>query len=195
MQYLFLWFCFHPYMHRYTCPFGSHSQYNLTRRWAGESVYSKVETFLAENKFNSNNHKMTAGLLVVVAAVLLHLVFHKCPTIIYFSYIFFVKLLLVVLLWKKYIEQIVCWKIKLLCELPHDKTNNVAVCQAKTLISLGIRPVWSEFSLSAWRKLGSLATHWLHSEDSDQTGHQADLSLRWAHSHIVGLVMLWLVCF
>ena len=30
---------------------------------------------------------------------------------------------------------------------------------AKTQISLGIRPVWSEFSLSAWRKLESLATH------------------------------------
>ena len=26
----------------------------------------------------------------------------------------------------------------------------------------------SESSLSAWRKLGSLATHWVHSEDSDQ---------------------------
>ena len=41
---------------------------------------------------------------------------------------------------------------------------------AKTQISLGIRPVWSESSLSTWRKLGSLATHWAHSEDSDQTG-------------------------
>ena len=40
---------------------------------------------------------------------------------------------------------------------------------AKTQISLGIRPVWSESSLSAWRELGSLATHWAHSEDSDQT--------------------------
>ena len=30
---------------------------------------------------------------------------------------------------------------------------------AKTQISLGIRPVWSESSLSAWRKLWSLATH------------------------------------
>ena len=39
----------------------------------------------------------------------------------------------------------------------------VATCQS-------IRPVWSESSLSAWRKLGSLATHWAHSEDSDQTG-------------------------
>ena len=29
----------------------------------------------------------------------------------------------------------------------HDKTNNVAVRPAKTQISLGIRPVWSETSL------------------------------------------------
>ena len=42
-------------------------------------------------------------------------------------------------------------------ELRHDKTNNVAVRPAKTHISLGIRPVWSESSLSAWRKLGSFA--------------------------------------
>ena len=42
-------------------------------------------------------------------------------------------------------------------EPPHDKTNNVVVRPAKTQISLGIRPVWSESSLSAWRKLGSLA--------------------------------------
>ena len=41
---------------------------------------------------------------------------------------------------------------------------------AKTQISLGIRPVWSESSLSAWRKLVSLATHWAQSQDSDQTG-------------------------
>ena len=33
------------------------------------------------------------------------------------------------------------------------------VCPVKTQISLGIRPVWSESSLSTWRKLGSLATH------------------------------------
>ena len=41
---------------------------------------------------------------------------------------------------------------------------------AKTQISLCIRLVWSESLLSAWRKLGSLATHWVHYEDSDQTG-------------------------
>ena len=43
------------------------------------------------------------------------------------------------------------------------------VCPVKTKISLGIRPVWSEYSLSAWRNFGSLATQWAHYEDSDQT--------------------------
>ena len=50
----------------------------------------------------------------------------------------------------------------------HDKTNKVTVRPAKTQIRMGIRPVWSESSLSARWKLGSLATYWVHSEDSDQ---------------------------
>ena len=56
------------------------------------------------------------------------------------------------------------------CEPPHDKTNKWHVHPAKTQISLGIRRVRSESSLSAWRKLRSLATQWAHSKDSDQTG-------------------------
>ena len=60
-------------------------------------------------------------------------------------------------------------------ESRHDKTNKMSVRPAKTQISLGICPVWSESSLSAWRKLGSLATHWGHSEDSDQTGRMPRL--------------------
>ena len=54
---------------------------------------------------------------------------------------------------------------------------------AKTQVSLGIRPVWPESSLSAWRKLGSLLT--LLSAQrrlwSDWADVQADLSLRWAY--------------
>ena len=77
----------------------------------------------------------------------------------------------------------------------HDKTIKMSVRPAKTQISLGIRQVWSVYSLSAWRKLGSLATHWAHSEDSDQTGWmpRLNLSLRWAHTHNVGFVMSWLI--
>ena len=40
---------------------------------------------------------------------------------------------------------------------------------AKTEINLGIRPVWSESSLSTWGKLRSLAIIRAHSEASDQT--------------------------
>ena len=46
-----------------------------------------------------------------------------------------------------------------LSEPQHDKTNKMAVRPAKTQISLGIRPVWSESSRSAWRTIGSLATY------------------------------------
>ena len=60
-------------------------------------------------------------------------------------------------------------------EPQHDKTNKMCVRPAKIQISLGIRPDWSESFLSAWKKLGSLATHWAHSEDSDQTGRMPRL--------------------
>ena len=64
------------------------------------------------------------------------------------------------------------------------KPTNWHVRPAKTQISLGIHPVWSESSLSPWRKLGSLATHWAHSEDSDQTGRTVTLLvLSWGGSY------------
>ena len=37
----------------------------------------------------------------------------------------------------------------IISEPQHDKTNKMSVRPAKTQISLGIRPVWSESSLSA----------------------------------------------
>ena len=65
---------------------------------------------------------------------------------------------------------------------------------AKTQISLCIRPVWSESSLSTWRNIGSSATHWAHCEDSDQTGRMPRLIWVFAghKSHFVGFVMRWL---
>ena len=70
----------------------------------------------------------------------------------------------------------------------HDKTHNWHVPPAKTQISLGIHPVWSESLLSVWRNLGSLATHWVDSEGwSDWADAQADL--HWAHGHLVCFVM------
>ena len=87
----------------------------------------------------------------------------------------------------------------------HDKTNKMSVRPAKIQISLGIRTVWSESSLSAWRNLGSLATHWAHNEDSDQTARMpgwSESSLGAhsfclfchvaAHNYFLGAVNLWL---
>ena len=65
------------------------------------------------------------------------------------------------------------------------------VCPAKTQISLGICPVWSESSLSAWKKTWVLS-YPLKAQRrlwSDWADAQADLSLCWAHSHFVGFVM------
>ena len=73
------------------------------------------------------------------------------------------------------------------------KPAKMTVHPAKTQISLGIYPVWSESSLSAWRKLGSLATSWAHGEDSDQTGWMPRLS--WVFpGHTATLLVLSWVC-
>ena len=68
---------------------------------------------------------------------------------------------------------------------------------AKTQISLDIRPVWSESSLSPWGKLESLATHWVHSEDSDQTGRMPKLIWVFAGCtcHFVGFVTTQLISY
>ena len=71
------------------------------------------------------------------------------------------------------------------------KPTKLHVGPAKTQISLGIRPVWSETSLSAWRNLGSLAIHSAYSEDSDQSGRIPRLIWVFAGRtcHFVGFVM------
>ena len=56
---------------------------------------------------------------------------------------------------------------------------------AKTQMSLGIRPVWSESSLCA---------QWV-AKDPSFLHADSDLSLRWAHNHFVGFVMRQLIYF
>ena len=82
-------------------------------------------------------------------------------------------------------------KTILICSNSWNKTNKMIVRPAKTQISLGIRPVWSEFLLSAWRKLGSLATHWAYSEDSEQTGRMARLIWVFTGCTVILLVLSW----
>ena len=62
------------------------------------------------------------------------------------------------------------WNTQSRHEPRHDKTNKMAVRPAKTQISLGIYPVWSESSLCAqWVAKDPRFLH-ADSEDSDQTG-------------------------
>ena len=57
----------------------------------------------------------------------------------------------------------------------HDKTDKMSVRPAKTQISLGIHPVWSESSLCAeWIAKDQSFLH-ADSEDSDQTGRMPRL--------------------
>ena len=67
----------------------------------------------------------------------------------------------------------------------------MSVRPAKTQISLGTRPVWSESLLSAWRNFGSLATHWAQSDDSDQTGRMPRLIWVFAGRTLILLVLSW----
>ena len=62
------------------------------------------------------------------------------------------------------------------------------LCAQRTQIRLGGCP---ESSLSAWRKLGSLATHWAHSEDSDQTGQMPRLIWIFPGRTLILLVLSW----
>ena len=70
----------------------------------------------------------------------------------------------------------------------------MAVRPAKTQTSLGIHSVWSVFAVhmkKPWILSYPLSTQWrLWSDWADA---KAALSLRWAHTHFVGFVMLWLV--
>ena len=61
---------------------------------------------------------------------------------------------------------------------------------ANTQISLGICPVWSDFDVHMKKAWVLIATHWSHSEDSDQTGRMPKLTCRhWAHSRFDGFDM------
>ena len=69
----------------------------------------------------------------------------------------------------------------------------MTVHPAKTRISLGIHPVWSESSLSAWRNLGSLATHWVQAKTLIRLGgHPGWFESSLGSSHFVGFIMRWL---
>ena len=95
------------------------------------------------------------------------------------------------------------------CNIPHATNTGFShmslvttkptiwhVRPAKTQIRLGICPLWSESSLVLNGLLRTLAFFSCGQRRlwSDWANAQADLSLRWAHSHSVGFVMRRLNC-
>ena len=80
----------------------------------------------------------------------------------------------------------ICWKMRRVM----TKLTKWHVCPAKTQISLGIHPVWSESSLTARRNIGSLATQGAHSEDSDQIGWMPRLIESSLDAHVILLVFV-----
>ena len=76
-------------------------------------------------------------------------------------------------------------------EPPHDKTNKVTVHPAKTQISVGICPVWSEPSLCAqWVAKDPSFLH-ADSKDSDQTGWMPRLIWVFPGRTVILLVLSW----
>ena len=93
-----------------------------------------------------------------------------------------------------------CLKLSIItiwAALWQNQQNCLCAQQILRSACMGIHAVWSESSLSTWRKLGSLASSYpLDAERrlwSDRAFAQTDLSLGWAHSHFVGFVMRRLI--
>ena len=79
----------------------------------------------------------------------------------------------------------------LVFEPPHVKTNKMTVRPAKTQISLGIRPVWSESSLCAQWIAKETSFLNADSEDSGQTGRMPRLIWVFAGRTVILLVLSW----
>ena len=96
----------------------------------------------------------------------------------------------IVLQWKLWILcQVVLIMVKRINEPRHDKTNKMSVRPARTQISLGICPVWSEPSLCAqWVAKDPSFLH-ADSEDSDQTGRMPRLIWVFAGCTLILLVL------
>ena len=69
------------------------------------------------------------------------------------------------------------------------------MCAQRRLRSAWASAQSDQSLLSAWRNIDSLATHWVHSEDSDQTGRMPRLIWVFVGStcHFVGFVMRRLI--
>ena len=74
--------------------------------------------------------------------------------------------------------------------ISHNMTKPTKwLCPQQRLRSAQASTQSDQSSLSTWRKLGSLATHWAHIEDSDQTGQMSRLIWVFAGRTLILLVL------
>ena len=76
-------------------------------------------------------------------------------------------------------------------EPQHDKTNKMACALSEDSDQPGHPPSLISFRCPQERKLGSLPTHWAHSEDADQTGQMPRLIWVFAGRTFILLVLSW----
>ena len=80
--------------------------------------------------------------------------------------------------------QLFVWELPLVSSEPWMTKPTKWVCAQRRVFAVRMKKAWVlSYPLSAQRRL------W-----SDWADAQADLSLRWAHTHFVGFVMSWLCC-
>ena len=96
---------------------------------------------------------------------------------------------------KTCLQRLCCSLLYLDSKMSRDMTKPTKwVCAQRRLRSTWASAQSDQSSLSAWRNLGFLPTHWAHSEESDQTGPMTRLI--WVFvgrtGHFVGFVMSWL---
>ena len=72
---------------------------------------------------------------------------------------------------------------------PLHKTYKMTCAQQRLRSAWASTWVWSGFSLSAWRNLGTLATHWAPSKDSDWLGRCPGWSESLLGVHVILLVL------
>ena len=76
-------------------------------------------------------------------------------------------------------------------EPPHDKTNQMACAPSEDSDQPGYPPSLIKVFTVCMKKLGSLAIHWVHSEDSYQTGQMTRLIWVFAGRTVILLLLSW----
>ena len=105
------------------------------------------------------------------------------------------KFWLLIEAWRNSHRQVIQWLLPLNTAWCTDHFSHLTtkptkwpMRRAKIQISLGIHPVWSESSLSAWRNIGPLTIYWAHRSFGMCTGISND---KWSESSLGAQSFCW----